>query len=108
MMDLQSNRGARLRKSVNASALRLNNSAHALRVQFAPFEKSENLVCGQRKISAHREDYLSIGGLHRETHSHSMLTQQVDGSRNIVCSRWVIAHDKHPKPTSLPKCRKPV
>jgi len=44
-------------------------------VQFATFKEFEYLVCGQRKISAHREDYLSIGGLHRETHNHSMLPQ---------------------------------
>jgi hypothetical protein len=44
-------------------------------VQFAPFEKFEYLVCGQRKIFAHWEDYLSVGGLHRESHSHPMLPQ---------------------------------
>jgi hypothetical protein len=43
-------------------------------VQFATFKKFEYLVCGQR-VFAHWEDYLSIGGLHRETHSHSMLPQ---------------------------------
>jgi len=44
-------------------------------VQFTTFKKFEYLVYGQRKIFAHWEDYLPIGGLHRETHSHSMLPQ---------------------------------
>jgi hypothetical protein len=44
-------------------------------VQFATFEKPEYLVCGQREIFAHSEDYLPIGGLHRKTHSQSMLPQ---------------------------------
>jgi len=44
-------------------------------VQFATFEKFKYLVCGQCGIFADWEDYLPIGGLHRETHSHSMLPQ---------------------------------
>jgi hypothetical protein len=55
--------------------LRLDRSAHAFSVQFATVEKFEYLVCGQSKILAHCEDYLPICGLHRETHSHSMLPQ---------------------------------
>jgi len=43
-------------------------------MQFIAFEKFENLICGQR-IFAHREDYLPIRRLHRETHSHSILPQ---------------------------------
>jgi len=50
-------------------------------VQFATFEKFEQLVCGQRKI-AHREDYLPIGGLHWETHSESMLPQLANRRRH--------------------------
>ncbi len=63
-------------------------------MQFATFEKFEYLVCGQRKIFAHWKDYLPIGGLHRKTHSHSMLPQEVDSPHNIVCSLCGIAHDK--------------
>jgi hypothetical protein len=62
-------------------------------VQFAPFEKFEYLVRGQR-IFAHGKDYRSIGGLHRETHSHPVLPQKVDGPYNVVRFFRVIAHDK--------------
>jgi hypothetical protein len=57
------------------SRLRLDCSAHPLSVQFAAFEKFEYLVCGQREIFTYGEDYLPIGGLQRETHSHPMLPQ---------------------------------
>jgi hypothetical protein len=57
------------------SRVRLDRSAHAINVQLATFEKFEYLVCGQRKIFVHRKDYLAIGGLHRESHSHPMLPQ---------------------------------
>ena len=63
-------------------------------MQFATFEKFEYLVRGQRKIFVHCEDYLPIGGLHGETHSHSMLPQKVDSLHDIVCSLCVIGHDR--------------
>ena len=74
--------------------LRLNRSAYAVSVQFATFEKVEYLVCGQCKIFAHCEDYVPIGGLHRETHSYSVLPQYVNGLYNIVCSVCETVHDK--------------
>ena len=52
-------------------------------MQFATFEKFEYLVCGQRKIFAHCEDYLPIGGLHGETDSYPMLPQEVDGLHDV-------------------------
>jgi hypothetical protein len=70
-------------------------------VQFTTFEKFEYLVCSQRRIFAYWENYLPIGGLHWETHSHSMLAQQVDSPHNVACSLCEIAHDKLSEPTSL-------
>ena len=75
---------------------RLDQFAHSFSVQFVPFEKPEYLVCGERKIFVHCEDYLSMGGLHRETHSHSMLPEQVDSPRNFVCSLCKCAHLQDP------------
>jgi hypothetical protein len=68
--------------------------AHAFRVQFATPKQFEYLVCGQRRIFAHREDYLPIGGLHWEADSHSVLAQLPYGFHNVVCSLDVTAHDK--------------
>lgn len=74
----------------------LDQFAHAFTVQFVAFEKPEYLVCGQRKIFTHCEDYLPMGGLHRETHSHSVLPEQVDSPRNFVCSLCICAHGRDP------------
>jgi hypothetical protein len=48
--------------------LRFDGFADAFGVEFAAFEKIEDLVGGQR-IFADGEDYLAIGGLHGETDS---------------------------------------
>jgi hypothetical protein len=77
-------------------------------VQIATFEKFEYLVCGQRKIIAHREDYLPIGGLHRETHGHSVLPQLLDGPHNILCSLCKTAHDKLSRNDIIAKTDEPV
>ena len=61
-------------------------------MQLAAFKKVEYLLCGQREILAHGEDYLPIGGLQGETHSHPMPPQQVDSPHNVVCSLRVIIH----------------
>src|ERR1700745_3933538 len=89
-LSLTAHRGTRL------LFCRLDQFAHAFTVQFVAFEKPEYLVCGQREIFAHCEDYLPMGGLHRETHSHSMLPAQVDSPRNFVCSLCICAHGRDP------------
>jgi hypothetical protein len=74
--------------------VRRDRSAHAFSVQFATLKKFEHLVGSQREVLAHCEDYLAIGGLHRETHSHSVLPQELDSSHNVVCSLCETAHNK--------------
>jgi len=71
-----------------------NELAYTFNVQFATSKEFKYLVCGQSEVIAHREDYLPIGSLHRETHSHPMLPQKLDSPHNIVCSICKTAHDK--------------
>jgi hypothetical protein len=80
--------------------------ADAFGVEFATFEKIEDLVGGQR-IFADREDDLAVGGLHGETDSYPMLPQLVDGLHDVVGSFCEVAQGKLSVPTSLRKWRSP-
>ncbi|HXJ03853.1 MAG TPA: hypothetical protein VNH65_02055 [Candidatus Acidoferrum sp.] len=64
--------------------LRFDGFAQTFGVEFAAFEKVEDLVCGQ-SIFAHGKNYLAVGGLHRETDSYPLLPQDVDGLHDVVC-----------------------
>ena len=59
-------------------------------------EKFKHLICGDRKILAHCEDNLPIGGLHWKTHNNALFPQYADSLRNILGPLGVIYHVSSP------------